>query len=62
MPEQIEKLLAAAQNPLIGREKLRGGESKEVTAKPRDKTRVIAYQVPHNSCVQVFDYKTKVSR
>lgn len=62
LPEQIEKLLAAAQNPLVGREKLRGDESKEVTAKPRDKTRVIAYQVPHNSCVQVFDYKTKVSR
>ncbi|OMJ66916.1 hypothetical protein SteCoe_36083 [Stentor coeruleus] len=34
------------------------------TGKPyvRDKTRVIAFRVPHNSAVQVYNYKTKVSR
>ena len=28
----------------------------------RDKTRVVTYRVPHNSAVQVFDYKTQKSR
>ena len=28
----------------------------------RDKTRVVSYRVPHNTAVQVYDYKTKVSR
>jgi len=28
----------------------------------RDKTRVIAFRVPHNSAVQVYDFKTKISR
>lgn len=63
LPENIEKLLAEAQNPLVGREKLRGDkQNKEAAAKARDKQRVISYQVPHNSAVQVFDFKTKVSR
>jgi major vault protein len=63
LPEKIEKLLEDAQNPLVGREKLRGDkDNREVTVKPRDKRRVVTYQVPHNSAVQVFDYKTKVSR
>lgn len=28
----------------------------------RDKTRVVTFRVPHNSAVQVYDYKKKVSR
>merc|ERR1719333_927179 len=28
----------------------------------RDRTRVIAFRVPHNSAVQVYDYKKKASR
>ena len=28
----------------------------------RDKTKVVAFRVPHNSAVQVYDYKRKVSR
>merc|ERR1719242_1886422 len=36
-------------------------EHHEVNIK-RDRTRVIAYRVPHNAAVQVYDYKTKESR
>ena len=42
-----------------------GGELKYKStghAYKRDKTRVIAFRVPHNSAVQVYNYKTKVSR
>lgn len=28
----------------------------------RDKSRVVTYHVPHNSCVQIYDYKEKKSR
>eukprot|EP01063_Lacrimia_lanifica_P017604 TRINITY_DN24652_c0_g1_i1.p1 TRINITY_DN24652_c0_g1~~TRINITY_DN24652_c0_g1_i1.p1 ORF type:complete len:909 (+),score=440.57 TRINITY_DN24652_c0_g1_i1:56-2728(+) len=31
-------------------------------SKPRDKTRVVMYSVPHNSVCQIFDYKKKTSR
>jgi len=31
-------------------------------AQPRDKTRLVAYRTPHNSLVQVYDYKSKVAR
>jgi len=30
--------------------------------KKRDKTRVVTYRVPHNSAVQVFDFKTRKAR
>jgi len=29
---------------------------------PRDKTRVVTYRAPHNTAVQIFDYKEKKSR
>lgn len=28
----------------------------------RDKSRVITYRVPHNACVQIYDYKSKKAR
>jgi len=37
-------------------------EDKLQAVQPRDKTRVIAYQVPHNGACQVYDYKSKTSR
>jgi len=30
--------------------------------KPRDKTRVVTYRVPHNAAVQIYDYKDKKAR
>ncbi|CAF4391454.1 unnamed protein product, partial [Adineta steineri] len=32
------------------------------TIPPRDKSRVITYRVPHNACVQIYDYKSKKAR
>jgi len=29
---------------------------------PRDKTRVVTYRIPHNSAVQIYDYKAKKAR
>ena len=61
LPEQVEKLLSEAQNPLVGREIMRG-DVKTVKGAPRDKTRCVTYQVPHNAAVQVYDYKSKQAR
>merc|ERR1712159_588495 len=30
--------------------------------KPRDKTRVVTFRVPHNAAVQIYDYKDKKAR
>jgi len=48
LPSVVEEVLAAA-NP--------GGK-----AAARDKTRVVTYKAPHNTVVQIFDYKTKAPR
>ena len=32
------------------------------TVPPRDKSKVITYRVPHNACVQIYDYKSKKAR
>jgi len=34
----------------------------DINMKPRDKTRVVSYRVPHNSAVQIYDYKANTSR
>jgi major vault protein len=31
-------------------------------SKARDKTRVVTYRVPHNACVQIYDYRQKQAR
>jgi len=46
LPKVVEDLLA----------------SKEEEFKERDKTRVVTYRAPHNSAVQIYDYKDKKSR
>ncbi|CAF4350788.1 unnamed protein product, partial [Adineta steineri] len=38
-----------------------GGSSKSSTTK-RDKSKLITYRVPHNACVQIYDYKAKKAR
>ena len=35
--------------------------SKTVTTK-RDKSKLVTYRVPHNACVQIYDYKSKKAR
>jgi major vault protein len=48
LPSVVEEVLAAA--------------APTKTSGARDKTRVVAYKAPHNTVVQIFDYKTKAPR
>eukprot|EP01116_Phalansterium_solitarium_P022421 TRINITY_DN73_c0_g2_i1.p1 TRINITY_DN73_c0_g2~~TRINITY_DN73_c0_g2_i1.p1 ORF type:complete len:853 (+),score=396.71 TRINITY_DN73_c0_g2_i1:79-2559(+) len=52
LPKHIEELLAKT-----GR-----GDDHMRDLPERDKTRVVTYRAPHNSAVQVYDYKEKKSR
>jgi major vault protein len=38
------------------------GISQGASGKARDKTRVVTYKIPHNSCSQIYDYKAKKAR
>ena len=56
LPAQVEQLIVL--DPRYFEDKL--GSS--TTAPPRDKSKVITYRVPHNACVQIYDYKSKKAR
>ncbi|XP_076435145.1 major vault protein-like isoform X2 [Babylonia areolata] len=60
LPPVVEQLLSESKDPLS----FRSDRSKadEAPRKPRDKTRVITYRVPHNAAVQIYDYKEKKAR
>lgn len=51
LPKAVEELLAKERH-----------ETDTVRAEGRDKTRVVTYRAPHNSAVQIYDYKNKKSR
>jgi len=55
--ELWEKELPAGVEELLVKEK--SGSSKAAT---RDRTRVVVYKAPHNSAVQIYDYKAKKAR
>ncbi|KAK0042287.1 major vault 1 [Biomphalaria pfeifferi] len=59
LPETVETLITRGTDPLADRG-VRG--LNEAKTKPRDKTRVVTYRVPHNAAVQIYDYKAKMSR
>jgi len=54
VPSVVEELLLKD----VTRDRKEGGR----TGQQRDKTRVITYRTPHNSSVQIYDYKAKKSR
>ena len=56
LPAQVEQLLH--QDPRCFEDK----SSAASTSRPRDKSRVVNYRVPHNACVQIYDYKSKKAR
>lgn len=59
LPPVVEQLLSESKDPLS----FRSDRSKDDSVrKPRDKTRVITYRVPHNAAVQIYDYKEKKAR
>ncbi|XP_027897467.1 major vault protein [Xiphophorus couchianus] len=58
LPANVEALLATRRDPLADRSSRHGGED----GRPRDKTRVVTFRVPHNAAVQVYDYREKKAR
>ena len=60
----VEALLAMEKDPLADRGFRRhdGGDDQQTHGKPRDKTRVVSFRVPHNAAVQIYDYKEKQAR
>ena len=67
MDPQVEKLLAkqatgATFAPATVKEGKRVYEEPDTSGIVRDQTKVITFRAPHNSAVQLFDYKNKVSR
>eukprot|EP01124_Arcella_intermedia_P008693 TRINITY_DN1554_c0_g1_i1.p1 TRINITY_DN1554_c0_g1~~TRINITY_DN1554_c0_g1_i1.p1 ORF type:complete len:820 (+),score=144.81 TRINITY_DN1554_c0_g1_i1:62-2521(+) len=59
--EKWEKPLPAVVEELLSKDVSR--DRKETSRQgARDKTRTVTYRTPHNSAVQIYDYKKKVSR
>jgi len=59
LPAVVEDLLAkdAREGPSRG-----SYDKRSATGASRDKTRVVVFKAPHNSAVQIFDYKAKEAR
>ncbi|KAM7371381.1 hypothetical protein PAMP_008632 [Pampus punctatissimus] len=58
LPANVEALLSSPLDPLADRsDRTRAGVDR-----PRDKTKVVSYRVPHNAAVQVYDYREKKAR
>jgi len=60
LPPEIEALLG--QDAMAERTSRTGQAPTTGGKKPRDKTLVVAYRVPHNAAVQIYDYKQKKAR
>jgi len=62
--ELWEKDLPSVVEELLDRERASAGAKpgQKVAVGQRDKTKVIVYKAPHNTCVQIYDYKAKVAR
>jgi len=59
--ELWEKHVPTVVEELLGKDVSRDRKESGKTA-ARDKTRVVTYRTPHNSAVQIYDYKAKQSR
>lgn len=59
LPPAVEVLLAQERDPMADRGSRGQGAG---AGKPRDKTRVVSFRVPHNAAVQIYDYKEKKAR
>lgn len=59
----VEALVTSAADPLADRgDYASGGRKGVVTMGERDKTKVVSFRVPHNACLQIYDYKEKKAR
>lgn len=61
LPPTVEALVTSAIDPLADRGNWEKG-NKPPSGQRRDKTKVVSYRVPHNACVQIYDYKEKKAR
>ncbi|XP_039272615.2 major vault protein-like [Styela clava] len=61
LPPNVEALVTSAIDPSADRGMWEKG-NKGPSQLRRDKTRVVSYRVPHNACVQIYDYKEKKAR
>jgi len=63
LPEEVENLLATAISGQFRRAYVDGkgnlSYDKAVPSGKRDKTRMVTLKAPHNSVVQLYDYKNK---
>lgn len=59
LPPNVEALVQTSKDPLSDRSDRAG---RPTPAKPRDRTRVITFRVPHNAAMQIYDYKEKKAR
>jgi len=63
LPKAVEELLAReAQADAAVLRTAAGAESAPKLAKRKDKWRMVSYHAPHNSAVQIYDYKEKRAR
>lgn len=67
LPPTVEALVTSGMDPSADRgmwEKsgVKGGGGSGGKVAGRDKTKVVSYRVPHNACVQIYDYKEKKAR
>jgi major vault protein len=72
LPKQVEELLTrdalAERNvPTRGQTSDKSQSQQQTTTQAtsstkRDKSKLITYRVPHNACVQIYDYKLKRAR
>jgi len=60
--ELWKKECTAVVESLLQNEISRDRHASSASVAPRDPTRVITYRTPHNSAVQVYDYKSKMAR
>ncbi|KAM7387590.1 hypothetical protein PAMA_009960 [Pampus argenteus] len=58
LPANVEALLSSPLDPLADR----SDRTRVAVDRPRDKTKVVSYRVPHNAAVQVYDYREKKAR
>ncbi|CAF2873581.1 unnamed protein product [Rotaria sp. Silwood2] len=72
LPKQVEELLSrdalAERNVLTRNQASDKSQSQQQTTTSntnftkRDKSKLVTYRVPHNACVQIYDYKAKKAR
>uniref|UniRef100_A0A8C9XB96 Major vault protein n=1 Tax=Sander lucioperca TaxID=283035 RepID=A0A8C9XB96_SANLU len=60
LPANVEALLASPLDPLADRS--HRTRTRDDDGRPRDKTKVVSFRVPHNAAVQVYDYREKAAR